>query len=113
MQKIIFATGNTNKMREIREIMADTDVEVLSMKEVGIQVDVDENGSTYVENAIIKAKAIAEYTDAIVLADDSGLEIDLMTAVLWFRLINAADRVWFCILHCVSSGIARARLEFR
>ena len=78
MKKIIFATGNKDKMREIREIMADTDVEVLSMKEVGIQVDVDENGSTFDENAVIKAKAIAEYTDAIVLADDSGLEIDYL-----------------------------------
>ena len=78
MKKIIFATGNNDKMREIREIMADTDVEVLSMKEVGIQVDVDENGSTFEENAVIKAKAIAEYTEAIVLADDSGLEIDYL-----------------------------------
>ena len=78
MKKIIFATGNNDKMREIREIMADTDVEVLSMKEVGIKVDVDENGSTFEENAIIKAKAIAEHTDAIVFADDSGLEIDYL-----------------------------------
>lgn len=78
MKKIIFATGNQDKMREIREIMADMDVEILSMKEAGIFVDVEENGSTFEENAIIKASAIAEQTDAIVLADDSGLEIDYL-----------------------------------
>ena len=78
MRKIIFATGNKDKMREIREIMADVDVEVVSMKEAGISVDVEENGATFEENALIKARAIAEHTDAIVLADDSGLEIDYL-----------------------------------
>ena len=78
MKKIIFATGNKDKMREIREIMADVDVEVVSMKEAGIVVDVVEDGTTFEENSLIKAKAIAEYTDAIVLADDSGLEIDYL-----------------------------------
>ncbi len=78
MKKIVFATGNKDKMREIKEIMADVDVEVVSMKEAGISVDVDENGTTFEENAFIKARAIAEYTDAIVLADDSGLEIDYL-----------------------------------
>lgn len=78
MKKIIFATGNKDKMREIREIMADVDVEVISMKEAGIVVDVVEDGTTFEENSLIKANAIAEYTDAIVLADDSGLEIDYL-----------------------------------
>ena len=78
MKKIIFATGNKDKMREIREIMADVDVEVISMKEAGIFVDVEENGATFEENALIKARAIAEHTDEIVLADDSGLEIDYL-----------------------------------
>ena len=78
MKKIIFATGNKDKMREICEIMADVDVEVVSMKEAGISVDVEENGTTFEENALIKARAIAEHTDAIVLADDSGLEIDYL-----------------------------------
>lgn len=78
MNKIIFATGNKDKMREIREIMADLDVEILSMKEAGINVDIEENGKTFEENATIKASAIAEHTDAIVLADDSGLEVDYM-----------------------------------
>lgn len=78
MTKIIFATGNKDKMREIREIMADCDVTITSMKEAGIDVDIVEDGTTFEENAIIKAKAIAEHTDAIVLADDSGLEIDYL-----------------------------------
>ena len=78
MKKIIFATGNKDKMREIREIMADVDVEVISMKEAGIFVDVVEDGATFEENALIKTRAIAEHTDAIVLADDSGLEIDYL-----------------------------------
>ena len=78
MTKIIFATGNKDKMREIREIMADCDVEITSMKEAGIDVDIVEDGTTFEENALIKARAIAVHTDAIVLADDSGLEIDAL-----------------------------------
>ncbi len=77
-QKIIFATGNKDKMREIRMILADLDVEILSMKEAGIVLDIEENGTTFEENAVIKAKAVAKHTDAIVLADDSGLEIDYL-----------------------------------
>lgn len=76
--KIIFATGNQNKMVEIREILSGLDAEVLSMKEAGIEIDVEENGETFEENAIIKAKAVAKMTNAIVLADDSGLEIDYL-----------------------------------
>lgn len=78
MTKIVFATGNKDKMREIREIMADTDVEIESMKEAGIVTDILEDGTTFEENALIKARAVAQYTDAIVLADDSGLEIDYL-----------------------------------
>lgn len=78
MKKIVFATGNKDKMREIREIMAECEVEIVSMKEEGIQVDIEENGTTFEENALIKAHAVAKETDAIVLADDSGLEIDYL-----------------------------------
>ena len=78
MKKIVFAKGNKYKLHEIREIMADCEVEIFSMKEAGIDVDIVENGTTFEENALIKAKAIAEHTDAIVLADDSGLEIDAL-----------------------------------
>ena len=78
MRKIIFATGNQDKMREIREIMADMDVEIASMKDAGIKADIVEDGTTFEENALIKARAIAKFTDAIVLADDSGLEVDYL-----------------------------------
>ncbi len=78
MSRIVFATGNAGKMREIRAILADLGMEILSMKEAGITLDIEENGATYEENALIKARAVAENTDAIVLADDSGLEIDYL-----------------------------------
>lgn len=78
MKKIIFATGNQNKMREIREIYEDLGYEILSMKEAGISVDIVEDGKTFEENALIKARAIADQVDAIALADDSGLEIDYL-----------------------------------
>ena len=76
--KIIFATGNKNKMREIRDILSDLGMEILSMKEAGIDKEINEDGKTFEENALIKARAVAEYTDAVVLADDSGLEIDYL-----------------------------------
>lgn len=80
-QKILFATGNAGKMREIREILQDMDAEILSMKEAGIEADIQENGTTFEENAVIKAKAVAAaagQSEVIVLADDSGLEIDYL-----------------------------------
>ncbi len=76
--KLIFATGNAHKMEEIRAIYADLDYEILSMKEAGIDVDIVEDGKTFEENALIKARAIAAECDAVVLADDSGLEIDYL-----------------------------------
>lgn len=78
MAKIIFATGNEHKMTEIREILAGLKAEILSMKDAGITADIVEDGSTFEENAVIKAKAVAKEVDAIVLADDSGLEIDYL-----------------------------------
>lgn len=77
--KVIFATKNKNKMKEIREILAGKDYEILSMEEAGIDIDVVEDGSTFEENALIKSRAIRDYAkDAIVLSDDSGLEIDYL-----------------------------------
>lgn len=78
MNKIIFATGNAGKMKEIKMIMADLDVEVLSMKEAGIEADIVEDGTTFEENAIIKAKAVMEKCGILTLADDSGLEVDYL-----------------------------------
>ena len=84
-KQIIFATGNRDKMREIQKIMEDMDVEVISMKDAGVAADPEEDGTTFEENALIKAKAVAaltvgteEYKGAIVLADDSGLEVDYL-----------------------------------
>lgn len=76
MCKIIFATTNENKMREIKMILVDVPFEIVSLKESGINADIEENGTTFEENAVIKAKAICELTGLITLADDSGLEID-------------------------------------
>lgn len=81
MKKIIFATGNENKMKEIREILGGPGVEIVSMKEAGIKADIVEDGTTFAENAAIKATAIRRLVgeeDVIVLADDSGLEVDAL-----------------------------------
>ena len=105
MEKLIFATGNKDKMREIRMIMAGLPYEVYSMKEVGADPEIVEDGTSFAENALIKARAVAEYIKAnglklpeetsdeadgvsgsdetqaeeiVVLADDSGLEIDAL-----------------------------------
>ncbi|MEE1258192.1 MAG: XTP/dITP diphosphatase [Lachnospiraceae bacterium] len=82
LDKIIFATGNEGKMKEIRMILSDLQIPVLSMKEAGIVVDIVEDGTTFEENAVIKAQEIAKYVkkeeNVVVLADDSGLEIDYL-----------------------------------
>lgn len=78
MKKIIFATGNAGKMKEIREILSDMEAEILSMSEAGISADIVEDGTAFEENAVIKAKAIADIANEIVLADDSGLEVDYL-----------------------------------
>lgn len=79
MSRIIFATGNADKMKEIRMILSDVGMDILSMKEAGVSADIVEDGATFEENAMIKAKAIAKLLpDDIVLADDSGLEIDYL-----------------------------------
>ena len=81
MTTIIFATTNKGKLREIREILPSENINLLTMEEIGFTEDIEENGTTFRENAEIKAKAVAQfakekYSGAIVLADDSGLEID-------------------------------------
>ena len=78
-KRIVFATGNKDKMKEIRMIMEDLKLPILSMKEAGVEKEIIEDGTTFQENALIKAKAIAELLpDDIVMADDSGLEIDYL-----------------------------------
>ena len=76
--RIVLATGNENKLREVREILKDLDTEVISMKEAGVSCDIEENGATFEENALIKARAVAQQLNDIVLADDSGLEVDYL-----------------------------------
>lgn len=78
MDKIIFATGNEGKMKEIRLLLEDLGVRILSLKEAGIHLEIQENGKTFEENAVIKARTVMKETGALVLADDSGLEIDYL-----------------------------------
>ena len=77
-QRIVFATGNEGKMREIREILKDLKLPVQSMKEAGADPEIVENGATFEENAVIKARAVWKETGGIVLADDSGLVVDCL-----------------------------------
>jgi XTP/dITP diphosphohydrolase len=77
-EKIIFATKNKGKIKEINMIMKDTNYEIISMEEAGINVDIIEDGETFEENAVIKAKKVMEFCKCIVMADDSGLEVDYL-----------------------------------
>ena len=85
--RIVFATGNKDKMREIRGILGGLGTEILSMKEAGVEGDIEENGSTFAENSMIKARGVYKLIqdadeeaakETIVLADDSGLEVDYL-----------------------------------
>jgi XTP/dITP diphosphohydrolase len=79
MRKLIVASNNSNKIREIKEILKDIPVEILSLKEAGIDVDIEETGSTFLENAYLKAKGISDIAGgAMVLADDSGLVVEAL-----------------------------------
>ena len=81
MKRVIFATSNEGKMKEIRLLLADLDVEVLSLKEAGISVSIVEDGETFEENALIKVRTVGmekEAQGAVILADDSGLEVDYL-----------------------------------
>lgn len=77
-KRIIFATGNAGKMKEIRMILVDLGMPVVSMKEAGVSAEIEENGTSFEENAVIKARTIMELTGEITMADDSGLEIDAL-----------------------------------
>lgn len=78
IDRIIFATGNEGKMKEVRMILEDLGIEVVSQKEAGITADIEENGNTFEENAVLKATGIMKLSGSIVLADDSGLEVDAL-----------------------------------
>ncbi|MBP3359465.1 MAG: RdgB/HAM1 family non-canonical purine NTP pyrophosphatase [Clostridia bacterium] len=76
--RIILATKNDGKVKEMAEILSEYDIEVISQKDADIDVDVEETGSSFEENAEIKARAVAMLCDEPVLADDSGLCIDAL-----------------------------------
>ncbi|MGE5629031.1 MAG: XTP/dITP diphosphatase [Solirubrobacterales bacterium] len=79
MMRLIVASNNINKINEIKDILKKLPVEILSMKDAGIGLEIEENGATFIENALIKAKAIHELIpDAMVLSDDSGLSVDVL-----------------------------------
>ena len=78
-KRIVFATGNAHKMIEIRQILEDLGMPVISMKEAGVDPEIIEDGTTFEENALIKAREVAKLLpNDIVLADDSGLEVDVL-----------------------------------
>ena len=76
MKRIILASNNKDKIKEVKEIL--TGYDIISIKEAGVNVDVEENGTTFEENALIKARAIMKITGEVTMADDSGLEIDYL-----------------------------------
>lgn len=78
MKRLIIATKNKGKLNEIRELLCESDFEILSMLEAGIGTDVEEDGASFEENSLKKALIIHKITGGIVLADDSGLEIDFL-----------------------------------
>ena len=76
--RIIFATGNEHKLQEIRQILSHSGLEIVSMKEAGLDLDIVENGKTFEENALIKARTVCEASGETAMADDSGLEVDYL-----------------------------------
>lgn len=77
-QRLIFATGNADKLREFKEMLDEKEFEILTMKEAGVDVEIVEDGRTFEENARIKARAVAAKAEGIVVADDSGLVVDAL-----------------------------------
>lgn len=78
IKRIIFATGNPDKVREIREILNGLDIDVVTMKEAGYDIPINENGKTFLENALIKARTVQEASGEMTMADDSGLVVDAL-----------------------------------
>lgn len=78
MRKLIIATKNKGKVEEIKQLLQDCDFEIISQAEAGIDIDVEENGLSFEDNSLIKARAIQKLTGEMVIADDSGIEIDFL-----------------------------------
>jgi XTP/dITP diphosphohydrolase len=113
--QIIFATKNEHKMIEIRQILADLPMKVVSMEEAGIDIDVIEDGLTFEENAIKKAREIAAQTGDIVLADDSGLEVDYMNKEpgIYSARFGGVDTSYRIKNQMIIDRLADAKLEER
>ena len=77
-QKLLVATGNPGKLREVSQMLTGMPFEVLSLQDLGISMEVEETGATFAENAILKAKAYCASAGALTLADDSGLVVDAL-----------------------------------
>lgn len=95
--EIVVATKNKGKIQEIREVLKGIDAEILSLDEIGLEIEIEEDGRTYSENAVKKAAEVAKRSGRISLADDSGLEIDALNGKPGinssrFAGINADDR---------------------
>lgn len=76
-KKMVFATGNQGKVNEFKQMLGE-EYDIYSMKDLGIEVEIVEDGKTFEENAILKAKAVMKETGEMVLADDSGFEVDYL-----------------------------------
>ena len=95
-RRIVFATGNENKMKEIRMILADLGMEIVSMREAGVDEEIVEDGMSFEENAEIKARAVSRVlVNDIVLADDSGLEIDYLDKAPGIYSARFAGVIWY------------------
>jgi len=78
MKRLIIATRNSGKVKEIKELLEGYDFEIMSLKDLGIDVEIEETGSCFKENSLIKARTIQKMTGGMVIADDSGLEVDFL-----------------------------------
>ena len=115
IRRIIFATGNPGKVKEIDEILKDLGLEVVTMKEAGFDPDIEETGETLRENALIKVRAIGPQPDAVVMSDDSGLFIDALgggPGIHSARFMGAGAPYpvkWAAILHELQGLTGEAR----
>lgn len=82
MKQIVFASSNKGKLKEVKEILAPLNIEVLSLDDISLKIEVEENGDTFFENALIKAKDIASKCYLPVISDDSGLIVESLPGLL-------------------------------
>ncbi|MDJ0754032.1 MAG: RdgB/HAM1 family non-canonical purine NTP pyrophosphatase [Ardenticatenaceae bacterium] len=118
--KLLIATRNQGKVKELAEMMANLGVEWLSLSDVNIDFDVDETGSTFVENATLKAEAYARASGMITLADDSGLEVaalggapGIYTARYGSAGMSHEERFQFLLQNLVDVPPEKRRAQFR